>query len=239
MNLSEEQLIENGGRGACMLALQAIGGAQRLQSGKVPTVIVLVGNNNVGAFGLSAARHLANHGCHIIVCVAGSGTAPCNMVTDQMSMSIKLEAELNHHPAELVIDAMLGSQEKLVDLQEEQATYRSLCDMIGWANGQTASILSIDFPSGVDGGTGMKRDFDVEGKLSLLAGEPHNTVPFIRPQWTLCMGAPKSGCLSTEVTGELYMTDLGIPRLCWKKVGVKGWTMPWGADFLIALEYVS
>lgn len=34
------------------------------------------------------------------------------------------------------------------------------------------------------------------------------------------------------------MGDLGIPRVCWKRAGVKGGSMPWGAEFLVALEYV-
>lgn len=35
------------------------------------------------------------------------------------------------------------------------------------------------------------------------------------------------------------MGDLGIPRTCWKRAGVKaGGGMPWGADFLVALEYM-
>jgi hypothetical protein len=61
----------------------------------------------------------------------------------------------------------------------------------------------------------------------------------IHPKWTICLAAPKVGCTSRSVTGELYMGDLGIPRTCWKRVGVKGGGgMPWGADFLVALEYM-
>jgi hypothetical protein len=60
----------------------------------------------------------------------------------------------------------------------------------------------------------------------------------IHPKWTVCLAAPKVGCTSRSVTGELYMGDLGVPRACWKRTGVKGGGMPWGADFLVALEYV-
>lgn len=61
----------------------------------------------------------------------------------------------------------------------------------------------------------------------------------VRPTWTVCLGAPKTGCLSSEVTGELFMVDLGIPKASWKRASAKGWTLPWGADFLVALEYVQ
>ncbi|RHZ77033.1 hypothetical protein Glove_186g57 [Diversispora epigaea] len=41
------------------------------------------------------------------------------------------------------------------------------------------------------------------------------------------------------LTGELFLTDIGIPRICWKKIGVKGWGMPWGSEYLVGLEYFS
>ena len=33
--------------------------------------MILAGNNKTGTYGLATARHLANHGCHVIVCVVG------------------------------------------------------------------------------------------------------------------------------------------------------------------------
>ncbi|KAI8142950.1 YjeF N-terminal domain-containing protein [Fennellomyces sp. T-0311] len=84
-------------------------------------------------------------------------------------------------------------------------------DMVRWASQQSAPILSVDSPSSDE----------------------------IRPRWTVCLGAPKSGCVSQDVTGELYLADTGIPKICWKLAGVKSYTPPWGADFLIALEYVT
>lgn len=49
---------------------------------------------------------------------------------------------------------MLGSQTKLIDLQDERATYLTICDMIEWTNNNKLPVLSIDFPSGVDASTG-------------------------------------------------------------------------------------
>lgn len=67
--------------------------------------------------------------------------------------STHIHTELNQWPAMLVIDAILGSQFRLSDYQEE-ATYETLCSMIRWTRKQASPVLSIDFPSGVDGGTG-------------------------------------------------------------------------------------
>lgn len=56
--------------------------------------------------------------------------------------------------ASIVIDAMVGSQQRLIDRADEDA-YQNICNMIRWSHRQTAPILSIDFPTGVDGGTGQ------------------------------------------------------------------------------------
>ncbi|RKO85800.1 hypothetical protein BDK51DRAFT_43170 [Blyttiomyces helicus] len=72
---SDEQMIENGGRGTAMMVLQALGGSRRIKPGnhnEGPLVVVLAGNNRVGAYGLCAARHLANHECNVVACVVGS-----------------------------------------------------------------------------------------------------------------------------------------------------------------------
>ncbi|RUP48462.1 hypothetical protein BC936DRAFT_144531 [Jimgerdemannia flammicorona] len=70
------------------------------------------------------------------------------------------------------------------------------------------------------------------------AGTPSHPHYHIHPKWTLCLGAPKTGCRSRAITGELFLTDIGVPRQCWRRVGVKGWGMPWGSEFLVGLEYV-
>lgn len=75
MGLSDEQMIENGGRGAAMMCLQALGGSRRIQPNnhnEAPIVVILVGNNRTGAYALCAGRHLSNHGCVVLAFVAGS-----------------------------------------------------------------------------------------------------------------------------------------------------------------------
>lgn len=152
---------------------------------------------------------------------------------------------------DLVIDAMLGSQTKLIDLQDERTSYLSICDMIEWTNNNNkAPVLSIDFPSGMDASTGKwkkkRRKGGWEGAswnwnwflFFILLGQHHHPIHYIQPQWTVCLGAPKTGCISPKITGELYMVDLGYPRLCWKKVGLKKFVIPWGANFTVGLKYL-
>lgn len=59
----------------------------------------------------------------------------------------------------------------------------------------------------------------------------------IQPKWTLCFGAPKQGCTSRAITGELFLADIGIPSVSWRNAGVKRCNIAWGAEFVLALEY--
>ncbi|KAF9371639.1 enhancer of mRNA decapping [Podila verticillata] len=236
MGLSEEQQIENGGRGAAMMCLQALGGSRRIQPNNhnsAPVVVILAGNNRTGAYAICAARHLSNHGCQVmafIACSADEGQLVQTIASQsrgfvaaggELIHSIQELPQANASPVDLIMDGMLGYQytvRDIVDAYERE----TICDLMDWANDNKAPVLSLDMPSGVNGTT----------------GHGDKTKFCVRPKWTLCLGAPKTGCRSRATTGELFLTDLGIPRMCWKRAGVKGWGMPWGADFLVGLEYL-
>ncbi|KAG9062986.1 enhancer of mRNA decapping [Linnemannia hyalina] len=235
MGLTDEQMIENGGRGAAMMCLQALGGSRRIQPNNhnaAPIVVILAGNNRTGAYALCAARHLSNHGCVVLAFVAGSNHEGQlnSMVAFQSRGLLATGGEMIHtiaelpqasSPVDLIMDGMLGYQYTVRDIVDSYER-ETVCDLMDWANDNKAPVLSLDMPSGVNGTT----------------GQGDKTKFCVRPKWTLCLGAPKAGCRSRSTTGELFLTDLGIPRPCWKKVGVKGWGMPWGADFLVGLEYL-
>ncbi|KAG0003257.1 enhancer of mRNA decapping [Entomortierella chlamydospora] len=235
MGLSEEQMIENGGRGAAMMCLQALGGSRRIQPNNhnsAPLVVILAGNNRTGAYALCAARHLSNHGCQVMAFIAGSNLEGQlhSTVASQSRGFLAAGGEMIHtitelpqatSPVDLIMDGMLGYQYTVRDIVDSDER-ETVCDLMDWANDNKAPVLSLDMPSGVNGTT----------------GQGDKTKFCVRPKWTLCLGAPKAGCRSRSTTGELFLTDLGIPRACWKKAGVKGWGMPWGADFLVGLEYL-
>ncbi|CAG8525729.1 2990_t:CDS:10, partial [Paraglomus occultum] len=216
---NEDQMIENAGRSAAMMVLQALGGSRRIQPNNhnaAPLVTILVGNNKTGSYGLATARHLANHGCHVVACVVGKEKDLLKNVAYQQKILlstggrvVKSVAELPHqftNPVDLIVDALLGYQFTLRDITDD-SDRRLICSLMEWANINKAPVLSLDMPSGVNGATGI----------------PGNAAHHIHPKWTLCLGAPKTGCKSRTVTGELFLADIGIPRICWKKVGIKGW----------------
>jgi hydroxyethylthiazole kinase-like uncharacterized protein yjeF len=216
----EELSIENSGRGSVLLILQVLSQMDVVS----PSVVILVGNNKNGAIGLVAARHLMNHGCLVTVCITSKPENLCNAIIKYESIAKKFGVEIYYNTKDLgteidlVVDAILGCGDKLMEIQD-QTTFNLVCNTISWASEKPT--LSIDFPSGIDAITGI----------------PDHPEYMIRPKWTICLGAAKTGCKSIRVTGELYLVDIGIPRLAWKRVGIKGNTIPWGADFLVALEY--
>jgi hypothetical protein len=97
---------------------------------------------------------------------------------------------------DFIVDAMLGSQQKLSELTMQEKilaeTYISSCNASG------LPILSLELPSGLDGNTGA-------ASSSII------------PKWTLCLGMPLAGLYDNlTLTGELILGDMGIPPIVLK-----------------------
>lgn len=135
----EQLLIENGGRGTALLALQV------LKDVDSPSIVILAGNNKNGALGLVAARHLINHGCRVTVCMTAKDDYVQSYVAMANKFGVTVRYDFEEEDADLIVDAILGPGDKLIDSYESG---------IEWANRQAKPILSIDFPSGVDADTG-------------------------------------------------------------------------------------
>ncbi|KAJ3414746.1 enhancer of mRNA decapping [Chytridiales sp. JEL 0842] len=212
---NEEQMIENGGRGVAMMVLQVLGGSRRIKPGNhnsAPTVVVMAGNNKTGAYGLCAARHLANHEVNVIVCAVGEEAEQSNTVAYQRKIYmstgrlVKDLTELPHNePVDLIIDSLLGSYQSILDLSVEYDK-PLVCALIKWANDNKANVLSLDVPSGVNP----------------ISGLPMSPSHYIEPKWTLAFGLPKTGLGARSVIGELLLADIGIPRIVYKRVGGRG-----------------
>lgn len=217
--------MENGAFGISMMVLKAVGGHRRIQPDNhnaAPVIVILVGPTSIGEFGLAAARHLANRGCQVIISVTDDSY--CGATVEQYKALAKFSGarivcstnELPNQyttPVDLIVDALLGSEIKKMSPAIRQ--------QMNWANANKAPVLSLDFPSGVypDNGT-----------------FPNNSANHITPKWTLCLGAPYTGCTSRNVTGELFLGDSGLPFTCFQTV-VRNFHIPWGSEFVLALEY--
>ncbi|KAL0086574.1 YjeF N-terminal domain-containing protein [Phycomyces blakesleeanus] len=230
-----KMMVENAGYGASMMALKAIGGQRRIQPNNhnaAPLIVILAGNNTVGSYSLAAARHLVNRACQVVVFLACSNNVALVKEVEEQKLYCSF-AEVNiidditqlpqqfTTPVDLIIDGLMGCQSTLKDLRGDYETRELLRGSMDWANANKAPVLSLDFPSGVNG----------------IDGLPFHVMHYIKPKWTLCFGAPKIGCTSRAVTGELFLADIGIPPVAWEELTGNRYTIPWGSDFILALEY--
>lgn len=91
--------------------------------------------------------------------------------------------------ADLVVDGVIG-------YSLAGAPRGGAADLIRWANTQSAPILALDTPSGLDTATG--RAFE----------------PTVRATATLTLALPKEGLRAAGVdpyVGELYLADISVP----------------------------
>lgn len=172
------QMMEHAGANLARLALE------RFSPG---SVIVLAGSGGNGGGGLVAARHLANRGVKVTVVITRSELTGA---ADQQARTLRaMEIPFADDPpdADLVVDALIGYSLD-GDPRDRPA------ELIDWANHQSAPVLSLDVPSGLDTALGIIGD------------------PCIRATATMTLALPKTGLgLAPTVVGELYVADIGVP----------------------------
>lgn len=203
------QMMENAGRSIASLGLELLG--DRWQQTEI---LVLAGTGGNGGGGICAARHLANRGVDVTLCLANPeklGQVPqfqYKIYENTTGQEIQLN-DLRKKKYDLIIDALIGYSLK-------GAPTGTALELIRWANQTKTPILSLDVPSGVDSTTG---------------GTPGE---FIRAKWTMTLALPKSG-LRPEVAGHLYLADIGIPHKSYEKNGIKC-TPSFGKNFCVQLN---
>ena len=203
------QMMENAGRDLALLAIELLG-----RNWTTASVMVLAGGGNNGGGGICAARHLANQGCKVTLCISNSerfseiSAFQRKIFQSTSGREIEVTA-LAAQPVDLVVDALIG-----YGLQSSPRG--SAVELIRWANARGARILSLDVPSGIDATTGE------------ALGES------IRPHWTMTLALPKTGLLP-EQTGELFLADIGIPEGIFRQVGLK-YSAPFGGRLWVRLD---
>jgi NAD(P)H-hydrate epimerase len=105
--------------------------------------------------------------------------------------------------ADLALDALLGYSLR-------GAPREPIAALIRAANAAAASsgprILALDLPSGLDGDTGEASE------------------PTVRAAATLTLALPKVGLLrpaAREWVGELYVADISVPELVYRRLGLR------------------
>jgi NAD(P)H-hydrate epimerase len=188
------QMMENAGRNLALLAMDLLGAGWRRAG-----IVVLAGNGGNGGGGICAARHLANHGARVRLCLTDPnrlGEVPAaqrKIFQLTAGEEIRFEALQGSRP-DLVIDAVIG-------YGITGAPRGRAAEVIAWANAAGTSILALDVPSGLDATTG-----EAPG-------------PVIAPEWTMTLALPKTG-LRPDRSGATFLADIGIPREVYRRAGI-------------------
>jgi NAD(P)H-hydrate epimerase len=204
------QMMENAGRNLARLAMDLLGDGWRHAK-----VLVLSGSGGNGGGGICAARHLANRNARVTLCLAdpaklqGVPAFQRTILKSTSAQEIAFDRIQDEHP-DLVLDALIG-----YGLQSAPSGH--VADLIEWTTSSTANVLALDIPSGVDATSGATPGV------------------FVNARWTLTLALPKKG-LRPQVSGELYLADIGIPPAVYQRIGVQ-YVPPFGRDFYVPLQF--
>jgi NAD(P)H-hydrate epimerase len=186
------QMMENAGR--CLADLAR----SRFLDGdpRGRRVLVLAGTGGNGGGGLVCARRLHTWGAIVRVVMTAEpqrlGEIPRQQQStlERMGLKVDVAGEGTDLPeSDLVVDALIGYSLR-------GAPSGVAASLIRRANSQTAPVLSLDVPSGVDTSAGTVSD------------------PAVRATATMTLALPKEGLRMTEAreaVGELYLADIGVP----------------------------
>lgn len=188
------QMMENAGRGLARSAMDMV-------ADPGAGIAVLAGRGGNGGGGLCCARHLRNHGYGVQVILTHDAKTLTGAVQNQLRILMAagvLWREPQHaeeilQDAALVVDALIGYSLRGAP-RGQAAALIELC------NRQSAPILSLDLPSGLDATTG-----DAPGVV-------------VPAQRTVTLALPKVGLKS--FAGELHLADIGIPPQVYRSLGV-------------------
>jgi NAD(P)H-hydrate epimerase len=164
-------------------------------------VVVLAGSGGNGGGGLVAARHLANGGAVVEVCLSAPPEALTSLLREQLEILRRIGLpEAPWRPRteapDLVLDALLGYSQR-------GDPRGAVAELIDWTAGRR--VLALDNPSGLELSTGRLRS------------------PAVRAAATMTLALPKEGLRAPEASshvGDLYLADISVPALVYKRLGL-------------------
>jgi NAD(P)H-hydrate epimerase len=210
------QMMENAGRNLAQQAIVSLG-----ETWREANIVVLAGNGGNGGGGICGARHLANRGAQVRLCLVSpdrlgaAGRWQRHIYQAIPGREVDIQSLIgSNEPVDVILDALIG-----YSLRE--APRGNALRLIQWANGADTPILALDIPSGVNATNGETPD------------------EYIKARWTLTLALPKTGLLPDH-TGDLILADIGIPpaAYAWETLKLP-YTPPFGDRFLVPLTITS
>ena len=204
------QMMENAGRNLALNVMDMLDSAracpepcpeQGRRGSRRGEVTVLAGAGGNGGGGLCCARHLHNRGFKVWVVLDRDSRmlrgAAANQLNILQAAGVQAvdpsQAEGVIHRSQIVVDALIGYSLR-------GAPQGKAAELIDLCNQHAARVLSLDVPSGLDATTGATPGL------------------VVRPERTLTLALPKTGL--TDVEGELYLADIGIPPEVYHRLGL-------------------
>ena len=186
------RMMENAGRALAHLAREHfLAGDPRGRH-----VVVLAGTGGNGGGVLVAARRLHNYGAQVTALVTKPGESLTPVPRDQLAILRNMGVTIGGanyagrlEAVDLVLDGLIGYSLR-------GAPRGAAAELIGWANEQTAPVLSLDAPSGVDTTTGVAFE------------------PAVDATATMTLALPKEGLRNPGIernVGDLYLADISVP----------------------------
>lgn len=184
------QMMENAGRNLATVAREMLADGWEDEA-----IVILAGTGGNGGGGITAGRHLLNHGGTVSVAITdldGLGAVPAQQLELFLHAGGTVVSDLPEH-AGLIIDAVIGYS--LAGPPRGAAR-----ELIEYANASMADVLSLDVPSGVDSTSGET---------------PGSAVTATQ---TMTLALPKHG-LCSPTAGSLLLADIGIPAETYRRLG--------------------
>ena len=203
------QMMENTGRN---LALTIIDFIKEKSLGK--TALIFAGTGGNGGGGICAARHLLNHGYGPVVILSNEEKMQ-EIPAYQLDIFRKAGGHIipiekvKDVNSDIIVDAIIGYS--LIS-----APRGKVLEMINIINKNDNPKISLDIPTGVLATTGM------------------NPGEFVKPDKTITLALPKTG-LSPEKCGGIILTDIGIPKVVYEKIGLK-YNSPFSDSYFVAIS---
>lgn len=203
-------LMENAGRGIVDVI------KQKFSPLEAKHALIFCGKGNNGGDGFVVARMLAAASMRVTCILLASpkqlkGDAKVNFeilkkMKKQMSEAVTITSFTagtlrSIGSVDLIVDAIFGTG--FTGLVKKPSS-----DAIEWINRQTAPVVAVDIPSGVNGTTGVAEN------------------PAVKARVTATFGSLKSGLLCNqgrELAGEVITVDIGIPRKIRDDASLKTW----------------
>jgi NAD(P)H-hydrate epimerase len=203
MGITLLQRMESAGRHLAHLARDRFLAGAAIEK----SVVVLAGSGGKGSGALVAARRLSIWGARVeVFLIRPRGSYESSLAGPQLSILERLEVPvrgveepLATEGADVVVDGMVGRGLRGSPKGE-------VADAVRWARAERVPILSLGVPTGMDADSGAMSS------------------PALAATATLALGLPNKGLVAPgaeEFRGELYLGDVGIPEILFRRAGIK------------------